>query len=149
MKSCLMMSPQPPGGGSRPLSWMQANAKMESHIHRSFNLFVLSWTGPLVPFSCLSLSLSLWKGEKERNHSCLEMNNPHLPARISFLMHLWGGFVGLQRFQDLVCVFWGASGSGGSHKNSFYCLCLTFWIIWSQEGSCVTESNLEVKYLQT
>lgn len=64
---CWLMSCEPPEGGSRPLSWMPANGKMESHIHRSFNLFVLSWAGPLVRFSCLhSFSSSLSKKVRQR-----------------------------------------------------------------------------------
>lgn len=53
---------------------------MESHIHRSFNLFVLSWAGPLVLLSCLALT----EKERERDASRSERNNSHPPPRISF-----------------------------------------------------------------
>lgn len=72
---------------------------MQSHIHRSFNLFVLQWAGPPVLFFPLALSnrgreregAGRYRPPRLRS----QMNNSHLPPRISFLMHLPAGSVTL------------------------------------------------------
>lgn len=67
-----------------------SGGKMESHIHMSFSLFVLSWAGPSAPLP--GRTCRLWKEQKERDGHIghAERSDFHLPSKNAWL-HAFGG----------------------------------------------------------